>query len=92
MLVEKSYAQFTVKPCTPVIGGRIEGCHLAELDETGAADLREALWEYGVLFASDQHLSFEQMKQTAHIFGDRLEEHTFAPTMANEGHPEVVKI
>ena len=92
MLARKEYHQFSVEPCTPAIGGTIEGCHLAELDEKGAADLREALWEYGVLFASDQHLSFEQMKQTAHIFGERLEEHSFAPTMADEGHPEVVKI
>lgn len=92
MLKEKSYAQFKVTPCTPTIGGRIEGCHLSELDAQGAADLRDALWEYGVLFAAGQHLSFEQMKQTAYIFGERLEEHTFAPTMADEGHPEVVKI
>jgi taurine dioxygenase len=92
MLKRKEYHQFIVEPCTPAIGGRIKGCHLSELDETGAADLRDALWEYGVLFATKQHLSFEQMKQTAHIFGERLEEHTFAPTMAEEGHPEVVKI
>jgi len=92
MLKETHYSQFTIVPCTPTIGGRIEGVHLSDLDAQGAADLRDALWEFGVLFAANQHLSFDQMKQTALIFGDRLEEHTFAPTMADEGHPEVVRI
>lgn len=88
----RDYAQFRVVPRTPVIGGWIEGCNLAELDETGLADLREALWTYGVLFGRGQHLSFEAMKRVALAYGDRLEEHTFAPTMEAEGHPEVVLI
>ena len=92
MLETKEYSQFRVVPRSPVIGGVIEGCHLAELSDQGAADLRDALWEFGVLFAAEQHLSFEQMKNIAHLFGENLEEHTFAPTMADQGHPEVVRI
>lgn len=92
MLKRKEYHQFSVEPCTPAIGGRVEGCHLSELNAQGAADLQEALWEYGVLFAENQNLSFQQMKETALIFGEHLEEHPFAPTMADEGHPEIVKI
>ena len=56
MLKRKEYHQFSVEPCTPAIGGRIEGCHLSELNAQGAADLQEALWEYGVLFAENQIL------------------------------------
>ena len=92
MLITKEFSQFRIVPRTPVIGGTIEGCHLSELNEQGKVELREALWEYGVLFASNQHLSFDQMKEMAHIYGEHLEEHTFAPTMAEEGHPEVVLI
>ncbi len=92
MLTSKDYSQFRVVPRTPVVGGTIEGCHLSELNEQGRAELREALWEYGVLFAANQHLSFDQMKEIAYIYGEHLEEHSFAPTMADEGHPEVVVI
>ncbi len=91
-LETRDYSQFRIVPRTPVIGGWIEGCHLSELDETGRAELREALWTYGALFARKQNLSFDQMKQVALGFGDQLEKHTFAPTMADEGHPEVLLI
>ena len=92
MLQTQDYSQFRVVPRTPVIGGWIEGCNLAELDDAGLAELREALWTYGVLFGRGQHLSFDAMKRVALGFGDQLEKHTFAPTMADEGHPEVVVI
>ncbi|WP_176399818.1 TauD/TfdA dioxygenase family protein [Novosphingobium sp. B 225] len=92
LLQTRDFRQFRVVPRTPVIGGWIEGCNLAELDEAGLADLREALWQYGVLFGRRQHLSFDAMKRVAYGFGEHLEEHTFAPTKADEGHPEVVVI
>lgn len=92
MLEVRDYRQFRVVPRTPVIGGWIEGCNLAELDEAGLADLRQALWDYGVLFGRNQHLSFDVMKRVALAYGDTLEKHTFAPTKADEGHPEVVVI
>lgn len=88
----RDYSQFRVVPRILVIGGWIEGCNLADLDDAGLADLREALWEYGVLFGRDQHLSFGAMKRVALAYGDQLEKHTFAPTKADEGHPEVVVI
>jgi taurine dioxygenase len=92
LLEVREFARFRVVPRTPVIGGWIEGCNLADLDDAGLADLREALWHYGVLFARAQHLSFDAMKRVALGFGDQLEKHTFAPTKADEGHPEVVVI
>jgi taurine dioxygenase len=92
ILQTQEYGQFRVVPRTPVIGGWIEGDNLADLTEQGLADLREALWTYGVLFGRGQHLSFDAMKRVALAFGDQLEKHTFAPTKADEGHPEVVVI
>ena len=91
-LETREYTKFRVVPRTPVIGGWIEGCNLAELDSAGLADLRDALWHYGVLFGRRQNLAFDAMKRVANAFGDRLEKHTFAPTKADEGHPEVVVI
>ncbi|MEQ1498533.1 MAG: TauD/TfdA family dioxygenase [Novosphingobium sp.] len=91
-LETRDYTSFRIVPRTPVIGGWIEGCNLADLDESGLAELRDALWHYGVLFGRGQNLSFEAMKRVALAYGDRLEEHTFAPTKADEGHPEVVVI
>lgn len=91
-LETRDYSQFRVVPRTPVIGGWIEGCNLADLDSAGLDELREALWHYGVLFGRKQNLPFEAMKRVAHAFGDQLEKHTFAPTKADEGHPEVVVI
>lgn len=92
ILQTREFRQFRVEPRTPVIGGWIEGDNLADLDEQGLADLREALWTYGVLFGRGQHLAFDAMKRVALGFGDRLEEHSYAPTMADQGHPEVVVI
>lgn len=92
MLEARDYSQFRVVPRTPVIGGWIEGCNLADLDDAGLADLRDALWHFGVLFGRNQHLPFDAMKRVALAYGDQLEKHTFAPTKADEGHPEVVVI
>ena len=91
-LQTKDYKHFRVVPRTPVIGGWIEGCDLGSLGEDSRDDLRDALWTYGVLFGKRQHLSFKAMKDIAHVYGDQLEQHTFAPTMAEQGHPEVVVI
>ncbi|MBL8386432.1 MAG: TauD/TfdA family dioxygenase, partial [Burkholderiales bacterium] len=86
------FRHFRVVPCTPTIGGTIEGLHLSKLDDAVAADLRTALWRFGVLFARDQHLSFDQHKALARVFSDELERHTFGKTLAAEGHPEVLVI
>lgn len=92
LLQARDYKHFRVVPRTPVIGGWIEGCNLADLGEDAHEDLRDALWTYGVLFGRAQHLSFEAMKTVARVYADSLEKHTFAPTKADEGHPEVVVI
>jgi taurine dioxygenase len=92
ILQARDYRHFRVTPRTPVIGGWIEDFHLGDLNQAAAEDLRDALWRYGVLFARGQNLSFEQMTAVAKVFGDQLEQHSYAPTMAEQGHPEVVVI
>ena len=39
-----------------------------------------------------QNLTPEQQKKLALCFGEELEQHSFAPTLEDEGHPEVVVI
>lgn len=86
------FQHFSVEPLTPHIGGLVQGLHLSELTDASAAELRQALWHYGVLFARDQHLGFDQHKAVARWFGDELEQHSFGRTMAETGHPEVLVI
>ncbi|HPU51638.1 MAG TPA: TauD/TfdA family dioxygenase, partial [Burkholderiaceae bacterium] len=86
------FKHFTVEPVTPAIGAIVHGLHLSDVSEAAAAELREALWHYGVLFAREQHLSFDQHKALGRHFGDELERHTFGRTMAEQGHPEVLII
>ena len=86
------FKHFQVTPVTPRIGGIVEGIHLSELNEESAAELREALWHYGVLFAREQFLTPEQQKTVGLHFADQLEKHTFGKTLVDEGHPEVLVI
>ena len=86
------FKHFQVTPVSPRLGGVVEGIHLSELNEEAAAELRQALWHYGVLFAKAQFLTPEQQKAVGLHFGDELEKHTFGKTLADEGHPEVLVI
>jgi len=89
---QPEFKHFRVTPVSPGFGGTIEGIHLSEISDEVRAELRTALWHYGVLFARDQNLTPAQQKNLALCFGEKLEHHTFAPTLADEGHPEVVVI
>ena len=82
------FKHFKVIPCTPTIGGTIEGMHLSEVNnEEVAEELRQALWHYGVLFAKEQHLSTDQMKKIARYFGDELEKHSFGKAGGEDRDP-----
>lgn len=88
----QEFRHFRVVPCTPTIGGTIEGLHLSRLNDEIAEDLRTALWKYGVLFAREQHLDPTQHKALARCFAEELEHHTFGKTRAADGHPELLVI
>ena len=85
---------FRSTPCTPKIGGTLSGLHLADLNEDAAADLRQALWQYGVLFVRDQHLTYDQMKKVALVFGDELEQHSAGNRNKNDPDydPQVLRV
>jgi hypothetical protein len=42
------FKHFEVIPASPTLGGTIEGIHLSEICDGMAAELRTALWHYGV--------------------------------------------
>ena len=86
------HGAFRAVPLAPLVGARIEGPRLAELDAAGAAALRRALARHGVLFAPGQHLDFDEHKRVAGWFGEALEHHPFGRTLADRGHPEVLVI
>ncbi len=81
-----------ITPLTPNIGGMIENVDLSKLDGDIAKELRSALWRYGVLVARDQHLSVQEQKDVALVFADQLEIHSYGPSLADEGHPEVLRV
>jgi taurine dioxygenase len=87
-----SFQHFEITPVTPTIGATIEGLHLSELNDESAEELRQAVWQYGVVFARDQHLTPEQQKRVGRCFGEELEEHSFGKTLKDEGHPEILVI
>ena len=89
---EIDYGAFRAVPLTPLVGARIDGPRLVELDAAGVDGLREALWRHGVLFAPRQHLDHDEHKRVARWFGDELEQHTHGRTLADRGHPEVLVI
>jgi taurine dioxygenase len=86
------YGAFSAVPLAPLIGARIDGPRLSELDDAGVAALRAALARDGVLFAPAQHLDIEAHKRVARWFGDALEHHPNGRTLADSGHPEVLVI
>ena len=97
-----NFKHFTAVPTTPTIGATIEGLHLSELNDESGEELRQALWQYGVLFAREQHLSPEDHKRVASLFGDELEKHPVGPVGMDdiifyagglsEEHPEIARI
>jgi alpha-ketoglutarate-dependent taurine dioxygenase len=86
------HGAFRTVPLAPLVGARIEGPRLTELDEAGVSALRRALGLHGVLFAPRQHLDADEHKRVASWFGEALERHPFGRTLADQGHPEVLVI
>ena len=94
------FKHFTAVPTTASIGATIEGLHLSELNDESAEELRQALWQYGVLFAREQHLSPADQIRVASFFGEELEKHPVDPPVGmddiifykgglSEEHPEI---
>lgn len=84
------FRHLEITPLTPNIGGMIENIDLSILNDDIREELRSALWRYGVLVARNQNLSVQKQKDVALIFADQLEIHSYGPSLADEGHPDVL--
>jgi len=81
------YERFGVSPLSPTIGAEIDGVDLGgPFDDELRAELRRVLLEWKVLFFRDQHVTGDEHRAFARLWGE-LEVHPFLP----EGEvPEVV--
>lgn len=83
------WAGFSVKRMAATIGAEIVGLDLTkELDGDTVAELRQALWDYKVIFFRDQPLDEGQHVALASRFGD-LEIHPFIPSTGE--FPQLVR-
>ncbi|HTW70638.1 MAG TPA: TauD/TfdA family dioxygenase, partial [Acetobacteraceae bacterium] len=58
-----------IHPCTGTVGAEIRNVDLAQLDDPTADIIRETLFDRGVVFFRDQHLTPEQHVAAAERFG-----------------------
>ena len=95
MAKEAAHVEFRhleITPLTPNIGGVIENIDLSALTGDIREELRSALWKFGVLVARNQNLSVQEQKDVALVFADQLEIHSYGPSLADEGHPDVLRV
>jgi alpha-ketoglutarate-dependent sulfate ester dioxygenase len=73
-----------VTPLTGTIGARVDGVNAGRpLPEESLAFLREALYDYRVLFLPGQDLTFDQQIAFGSTWGELLPAHQFVPGMAD---------
>ena len=84
-----SWQHFDVEQLGATLGGVIEGVDLTrDLPDAIIEEIRQALYEYKVIFFRNQPLSAERHVAFARRFGE-LETHPFIPP--NPDHPELVR-
>lgn len=80
--------QITVRPLTPVIGAEISDIDLREsLSRETIAQLKQALYQWRVLFFRDQPITDEQHLRLGRYLGSLTPAHPIADGM--EEHPEI---
>ena len=68
--VREDYAGLDIKHLSPFIGTEVNGLYLkAGVSDETAESLRRLLWDRGVIFLRDQHLTPEQQIEATTIFG-----------------------
>jgi taurine dioxygenase len=84
-----TWRHFDAAPLGSTVGAEISGIDLRDrLPDEVVAELRQALYDYKVIFFRDQPLNPQQHVAFARRFGD-LEIHPFLPS--NTGEPELVR-
>ena len=89
---KSEFRHLEITPLSPNIGGMIENIDLSTLSGDIREELRSALWRFGVLVARNQNLSLQEQKDVALVFADQLEIHSYGPSLADEGHPDVLRV
>ncbi len=85
-----SYAHISVEPVTPTIGATVSNVDLnAVRSEAVYEEIRQALWQYHVLFFRNQPIEPEAYIRLGSQFGE-LEQHEFFPHI--EGFPQIQTI
>ena len=88
-LMDLTWNSFDATMLSATIGAEISGLDLrTELDDATIADLRQALFDYKVIFFRDQPISSDEHVAFASRFG-ALEIHPFIPS--NTGRAELVR-
>jgi taurine dioxygenase len=84
------FETITVRPLTTRIGAEVEGLDLSQaMDNRQTEEFHKALAKHRVLFFRDQHMTPEQQKNVARMFGE-LAGVPFVKSL--DGHPEIVEI
>ena len=82
-----NFRHIQVDPMTPTIGGMISGVDLNRVrSEDVYEEIKQALWQYGVVFFRKQALTPEAYLRLGANFGE-MEKHEFFPHI--EGHPQI---
>jgi alpha-ketoglutarate-dependent taurine dioxygenase len=83
-----TWEHFDARPLAATLGAELTGIDLTEeLSDEAVAEIRQALYDYKVIFFRDQPLTPDQHVAFAGRFGE-LEIHPFIP--GNPGRPELV--
>lgn len=76
-----------VEPATPTIGAYVSGVDLNRVGSQAVYEqIKQALWQHGVLFFRKQALNPESYVRLGLVFGE-IERHEFFPHLS--GHPEI---
>ena len=82
-----NYQHIEIDPATPTIGAYVSGVDLNNVaSEAVYEEIKQALWQHGVLFFRKQALNPESYIRLGQVFGD-VEKHEFFPHM--KGHPQI---
>jgi len=88
-LASLRWRRFDAQPLGPTVGAEIRGVDLtADLPDDVITDIRQALFEYKVIFFRGQPMTPQQHVAFARRFGE-LEIHPFLPS--NTGEPKLVR-
>ena len=82
-----NYQHIEIDPATPTIGAYVSGVDLNRVESDAAyGEIKQALWQHGVLFFRKQNLKPESYLRLGQVFGE-IERHEFFPHL--KGFPEI---